>query len=195
MSLRHAILAELINGEASGYQLAKTFDVAVASFWFATPQQLYAELPRLEAAGLISGREVIQHPRPNKRVYAITDDGREVLRRFVEGASKPTFMRDELLVRVRACDIGDTPALIDDLRGRAESALAKARLIEGLLRKVRGDVSEDRFLAESPSVGPYLTGLRGIAFERENAAWCRRAADVLSTRMAATAQADRADTP
>ena len=49
MSLRHAILAALLDGGASGYQLAKNFDVSVASYWFATPQQLYAELGRLEA--------------------------------------------------------------------------------------------------------------------------------------------------
>ena len=44
MALRHAVLAALLEGEASGYQLAKRFDVSVANFWSATPQQLYREL-------------------------------------------------------------------------------------------------------------------------------------------------------
>ncbi|MGW0038526.1 PadR family transcriptional regulator [Gordonia sp. NPDC003376] len=183
MALRHAILAELLDDAgASGYRLTKTFDVAVASYWYATPQQLYAELTRLEAEGLISGREVVQERRPTKRVYTLTDAGRNVLEGFVETTSRPTFMRDDLLVKVRACDIGEVPALIDDLRARSQQALAKAEFIEGLLAKLRGDMSEDRFLAESPHIGPYLTGLRGIAYERENAAWCRRAADVLTAR-------------
>ena len=52
MALRHAVLAALLEGEASGYQLAKRFDVSVANFWSATPQQLYRELDRLEAEGL-----------------------------------------------------------------------------------------------------------------------------------------------
>jgi len=47
MALRHAVLAALLEGEASGYQLAKRFDVSVANFWSATPQQLYRELDRL----------------------------------------------------------------------------------------------------------------------------------------------------
>lgn len=186
MSLRHAILAELLDDGASGYQLAKNFDVAVASFWYATPQQLYAELARLEAEGLISGREVIQQGRPNKRVFTLTEAGSQALREFVSAASKPTFVRDEILVKVRACDIGGSGELIKTLHVRRAHALAKAELIEGLLTKLRGDISEDRFLAESPRVGPYLTGLRGIAFERENAAWCRRAADVLTARLEAT---------
>ncbi|WHU49415.1 PadR family transcriptional regulator [Gordonia sp. L191] len=183
MSLRHAILAELLDDGASGYQLAKTFDVAVASFWFATPQQLYAELSRLEADGLIRGREVTQQGRPNKRVFTLSDAGRAALVDFVSAASKPTFVRDDLLVKVRACDVGEGATLIDTLHARRAHALAKAELIESLLAKMRGEMSEDRYLAESPRVGPYLTGLRGIAFERENAAWCRRAADVLSARL------------
>ena len=49
MALRHAVLAALLEGEASGYQLAKRFDVSVANFWSATPQQLYRELERMES--------------------------------------------------------------------------------------------------------------------------------------------------
>lgn len=37
MSLKHAVLAALLEGEASGYDLAKIFDVSVANFWAATP--------------------------------------------------------------------------------------------------------------------------------------------------------------
>lgn len=37
MSLKYAVLAALLEGEASGYDLAKVFDVSVANFWSATP--------------------------------------------------------------------------------------------------------------------------------------------------------------
>ncbi|GAA3082491.1 hypothetical protein GCM10020000_80610 [Streptomyces olivoverticillatus] len=54
MALRHAVLAALLDGDLSGYQLAKEFDLGVANFWHAQPQQLYAELTRLEKNGLIA---------------------------------------------------------------------------------------------------------------------------------------------
>lgn len=73
MALRHAVLAALLDGELSGYQLAKAFDVGVANFWYAQPQQLYAELTRLEQQGLVAGREVVQESRPNKRLFHVTD--------------------------------------------------------------------------------------------------------------------------
>ena len=96
MGLRHAVLAALCDDEYSGYQLAKAFDVGVANFWSASSQQLYSELTRLEQAGLISGREVIQLDRPNKRVFTVTPAGLEELVKFAAADSKPLSFRDDL---------------------------------------------------------------------------------------------------
>ncbi|OBF83699.1 PadR family transcriptional regulator [Mycobacterium sp. 852002-51163_SCH5372311] len=183
MALRHAVLAALVDNGASGYELTKIFDMSVANYWYTSPQQLYAELTRLEEGGLIAGHEVVQDKRPNKRVFTITESGREALRDFIDITSKPTFIRDDLLVKVHAAEAGDLAALIEDLNERASQAEAKADLIEGLLEKLRGNQTEADFLVDSPRVGPYLTGLRGISFERENAAWCRRVAEVLTARL------------
>ena len=47
---------------SSGYDMAKVFGVSVASFWVATPRQLYRELDRMAADGLIQSR-VLHHER------------------------------------------------------------------------------------------------------------------------------------
>jgi DNA-binding PadR family transcriptional regulator len=111
MPLRHAVLAALLEGEASGYQLAKRFDVSVANFWSATPQQLYRELDRLEAEGLVDARLVRQTRRPDKRVFTLTDEGRADLQRFTGTPARPVAMRDELLVKLQAVDVGDVHAV------------------------------------------------------------------------------------
>ena len=89
MALRHAVLAALLEGEASGYQLAKRFDVSVANFWSTTPQQLYRELDRLESDGLVRARLVRQQRRPDKRVFTLTDAGRADLHRFTGCKAMP----------------------------------------------------------------------------------------------------------
>src|ERR1044072_380525 len=99
MALRHAVLAALLDEELSGYQLVKAFDLGVANFWHAQPQQVYAELTRLEKDGLITGREVVQDPRPNKRLFQVTDAGLAELDRFAATAAKPSFLRDDLVVK------------------------------------------------------------------------------------------------
>ena len=79
MALQEAILVSLTHGEASGYDLAKSFDVTVANYWSATAQQLYKELERMADAGLVSARVVEQQRRPNKRIYALTPAGRQTM--------------------------------------------------------------------------------------------------------------------
>ncbi|MGV9990838.1 PadR family transcriptional regulator [Streptomyces sp. NPDC003374] len=182
MALRHAVLAALLHGELSGYELAKAFDLGVANFWYARPQQLYAELTRLERDGLVAGRQVVQESRPNKRLFRVTDAGLAELRDFTSAATKPSFVRDDLLVKVQAADHVDTDALIAQLSERAAVARAKAELFTKLLRTMRGDRSEEEFLRHGDRVGPYLTCRRGLAFEEGNRAWCEEVVAVLRLR-------------
>src|ERR1700747_1730381 len=102
MALRHAVRAALLEGEASGYQLSKRFDVSVANFWSATPQQLYRELERLEEEGLLRARLIEQRRRPNKRVFTITAEGLRELREFTATPPRPAALRDDLIVKLQA---------------------------------------------------------------------------------------------
>ena len=182
MALRHAVLAALLDEELSGYQLAKAFDLGVANFWHALPQQLYAELAKLEKEELIAGREVVQDTRPNKRLFRVTETGMAELERFAANTPKPSYIREDLLVMVQAADHIDAATLIAQLTERAAFAEAKIELFGGLLRKMRGDVTEEEFLRHGERIGPYLTCLRGLDFERGNRDWCERAAAILRDR-------------
>ena len=185
MALRHAVLAALLDGELSGYQLAKAFDVGVANFWHALPQQLYAELAKLEREGLVAGRQVVQETRPTKRLFHVTDAGLAELERFASASSKPSFVRDDLLVKVQAADHVDAASLITQVEERAAVAEAKIDLFRRILRKMRGGLDEEEFLRTGRRVGPYLTCLRGLAFEEGNRDWCLRTAAILRERSAA----------
>lgn len=182
MALRHAVLAALLDGEYSGYQLAKAFDIGVANFWHALPQQLYAELARLEKEGLVIGRQVIQETRPNKRLFRVSDAGLAELERFAAAVSKPSFIRDDLAVKVQAVDHVATGPMIAQLEERASAAEARVALFGDLLRRMRGDLGEEEFLLRGERIGPYLTCIRGLAFERGNRDWCLRVAGVLRER-------------
>ena len=182
MSLRNAMLAALLDGAASGYDLAKAFDASVANFWMCTPQQLYRELDRMEADGLIAARTVEQERRPNKRLFSLTPEGREELTRFTAEPHKPTAIRDELLVAVMAADSGDTEAVKASIRERKQWAEAKITRYERLRTKLLDGRTEEEFLTTAERVGPYLTLLRGLSFERDNVRWCARCLAVLERR-------------
>jgi DNA-binding PadR family transcriptional regulator len=185
MALRHAVLAALLDGEYSGYQLAKVFDIGVANFWHALPQQLYLELAKLEKDGLVAGRQVIQETRPNKRLFRVTEAGVAELTRWAAGAAKPSFIRDDLMVKVQAADRIPVGPVLDQLDERVRVADAKIEVLEKVLVRLRGELDEDAFLRGGEHVGPYLTCLRGLRFEHEHRDWCALAASVLRTREAA----------
>jgi len=182
MSLRFALLALLADGEATGYELAKRFDRSVANFWHALPQQLYAQLTRMEEDGLVEGEVVVQTTRPNKRVFSMTEEGGAALRAWVSEEARPTGIKDELLIRVYAADLVDA----DALRTSVESALAaheeKLAIYESLRDAGFRGRTEDEFIRTTRRIGPYMTLKNGILYEQAMIAWHRWALDALKAR-------------
>jgi DNA-binding PadR family transcriptional regulator len=183
MSLKYAVLAALLEGEASGYELSKVFDVSFANFWPATPQQLYRELERLAQDGLVEARFVQQERRPNKRMFTLTRAGREDLRAFAaEPPRRPTAVRDELLIKLQAMEDSEAAhALIEE---RMTWARGKLDRYERVRDRLLDGQPEEEYLRDADRVGPYLTLLRGISFEEENLRWCERVLAVLKHRVA-----------
>lgn len=101
MSLPHALLTALIEHPCSGSELAERFDKSIGYFWHATHQQIYRELARLEEAGWIEALPA-ESGRGRKRQYRIRAAGRKELRRWVAERKDPTWLREELMVRLRA---------------------------------------------------------------------------------------------
>jgi len=189
VALRHAILAALLDGGASGYELSKRFAFSVANFWAATPQQLYRELDTLHARGLLSARVVEQSRRPNKRVFEITDEGLTELVRFTKEPASPTTLRDDLLVKLQAVDVADSGAVQDALRERVAQGRARLEQWTRLRESMLAGAQEETFLSSAKRVGPFLTLMRGIAFEHETIAWAERVLQILelrSTRLSAS---------
>ena len=185
MSLKYAVLAALLEGEASGYELSKVFDVSLANFWPATPQQLYRELERLARDGLVQARTVRQERRPNKRMFTLTDAGRAALDAFAaEPPKRPTAVRDELLIKIQAMDGGEPDvvrALVEERRSWSRGKLDRYLRLRDRLLAGR---TEEEYLLATDRVGPYLTLMAGIGFEEENLRWCERVLTVLERRVA-----------
>ena len=100
---------------------------------------------------------------------------------FLGTPSRPTSIKDDLLVKVQALDLA--PESVEhDLR--AHLALAEAKLAQyaALRSWLLRDQDEQDYLLTAPEIGPYLTLLRGWSFERENIAWVTRCLAVLQAR-------------
>ena len=120
MSLPHAILTALLEKKSSGLELTRRFDRSIGYFWSATHQQIYRELGRLEADGLIRALPSEQPARGQKKSYVVLSAGRAELARWTSASQDPKPHRDALLLRLRAAAVVGTAGLEADLRRHLE---------------------------------------------------------------------------
>lgn len=122
------------SGESSGYELSKRAGRTVGYVWGPARSQLYAVLKRLAAAGLITGRDIAQPDRPDKRLFRITAAGMTTLRSWLDTVEpiEPED-RDGVLLKLFFGAFGDRDAgqrQLVDYRGRVAARLARYREIE-----------------------------------------------------------------
>ena len=86
-------------GEATSYDLKRAAALGVANFWSLPHTQLYSEPSRLAEAGLLDERREPGGRR--RRIYTLTDAGREALDRWRSEPTADTYeIRDAGLLRL-----------------------------------------------------------------------------------------------
>lgn len=147
----HIVLGLLsMRGEATPYDLKQMVSATVGHFWSLPHSQLYAEPTRLARGGYVTeNRE--QNGR-RRKLYALTDRGREALRRWLEVLTpEPYVLRDLALLKL--------------FFGADVSELAEAQL-ETHRRKLAEYESFEQ-IAERGPLGPRLALDLGTRHERE----------------------------
>lgn len=98
MALRHAILAALSRGvPRTGYELNASFSDDDDRAWHASPSQVYSELTKMEASGLI---EISERTERGRTSYAITEAGLDALRSWLERDEPDHSIRDDAMMRL-----------------------------------------------------------------------------------------------
>ena len=99
MSLRYALLGVLEARPMTGYELAQFFDASTGWVWSAPHSNIYAELHRMQRAGLLSSRTETRGERLERTVYAITETGSQEFRDWVASDPRGLPLRDPMLLR------------------------------------------------------------------------------------------------
>lgn len=120
MSLSHALLGLISYKPSTGYELRTTFSGSVQFFWNATLPQIYRTLNQMESQGLLTVKVEPQDGKPNRKIYSITDEGRNELMRWL--ASKPEIApeRNPLLLKVFFGRMANPEALKNIIAGCQE---------------------------------------------------------------------------
>ncbi len=103
-------------GPLSGYDLKRLFDHILAPMWGAAHSQIYNELRRMKELTWVEMLREEQETRPDRKVYHITQVGREALAAWQQTAPSTLQLRDELLLKVLFGSFAPTSGLADNLR-------------------------------------------------------------------------------
>lgn len=168
------ILGLLSSRPRSGYEIKSVVDRSTRFFWAASYGQIYPELRRLEGEGLIEGEDAPNGDRP-RRVYRLTDAGRDALEEWLVGRDTTIELRDESLLRLFFADALPREQALGLLEGRRRGH-------EGILEALRA--IDARPGTDTPFVDLVLRW--GIAFNEWGAEWCKEQLQRLSTETPTT---------
>lgn len=180
--LGHAILQLLTRNSASGYDLKKRFFSSVGHGWHAYDTQIYRELKTLEAAGFVSGKVAQGRSGPQRRLYTITEAGRESLSEWLTSDLELTKIKDELGLRVWTADLfppGAFEEFIAKARGQWEASLEHQRTSLRVLREEYGPADG---WAPDEVFGRQLAIDNVIATTEAKIAWADRTLKVINSR-------------
>ncbi|PKO22944.1 MAG: PadR family transcriptional regulator [Chloroflexi bacterium HGW-Chloroflexi-1] len=125
MSLEHALLGFLSYSPMTGYELKQHFDQSIYHFWNANLSQIYPALSRMKEEGLLTMEVEHQEDRPNRKVYTITDAGREALQRWLVTPLPPGQVREAWLIQIFFAHFQSNDEIVSLLEARMDAMRAR----------------------------------------------------------------------
>jgi DNA-binding PadR family transcriptional regulator len=140
--VREVLLALLARDASHGYELRARLALALGPLADALNEgQVYVTLGRLERAGLVSSRRVDRVDRRDRRVYELTEAGRERVLEWLEDTSWPKPAPAEFhlkLVAAAAAGLADPVGIVDRQRRELLSGVREA--LEGVVLRLQADL-------------------------------------------------------
>jgi len=155
VDIQYALLSMLSVEPMTGYDLKKAMQDAAYMPWSGNNNQIYKALLALQEEGLTVCEVRHQAGAPSKKVYSVTEEGREVLKGWLKSAPESPEFHKEFLIRLLAADMLSQEELAALVKGyerelRLQAAMQRERMRRGtgfaartpreaLLRKLAGE--------------------------------------------------------
>lgn len=142
MSINHAVLGLLSIKPYSGYELKKIMQDSIFMPWSGNNNQIYRSLVELHDQGMVS--KTVQHEEssPSKKIYAITPEGLDELRKWVLSMPDAPETKKMFLIQLAWADQLNQEEL-DTMLIQYESEI-KMQILMQQEKKARGNFSPHR---------------------------------------------------
>jgi DNA-binding PadR family transcriptional regulator len=166
----------------SGYDLAGHLKKPFVPFGPISHTQIYPALASLEQQGLVRYHIVEQQAvRPNKKVYALTEEGRAALREWVESSTPLTIFSDEFFLKAYSLWLADPERMIERFREQAQLHQQQLENYERELQSkelaIKAEPEKGDFYELIDVLFPYVIG-----YEQNYLSWCRSVLQFLQQR-------------
>lgn len=171
---KYVILGLLNHEDCSGYDIKNRVDVALSQFWSAGFGQIYPTLKKLEEDGLIYHCDSSYAYGPERKIYRITEEGKEELERWLKEPVEKEEVRYEILLKLFFGGAGSREAAIDHIQSfqqRNEALLTNLTAMQQELQHIIA-LSEDHKYY-------YLTALFGSKIYHAYIDWADEAMRIL----------------
>jgi len=180
-TLGYALLALLARAPSTGYELSQRAHRPLGYFWTAQHSQIHGELAKLTQAGAVTWHAAPGPGPREKKVYSITQAGRQDLAAWVVTPPPEPPVRSEMLLRVYALWTADPAAAAQMFA--SQLARHRERLADyeasWVVVTANGVPPQSK-----PDFGNYATLQYGIGLERHNIAWFEWVLGQLTTPLA-----------
>ena len=178
MSLRYGILGMLSKWEATGYDIKKEFDEVMSVFWHSHLSQIYPELNKLEEKEWVKSRIVKQTDKPDKKVYSITENGKEALVRWLMKPPEAPKVKDPFLMQTFFKDNVPVNEAIFHLQVHVKQREERLDKIKYLLESRWKDIKQ-RDVMKPRIVLSFAVLKRGLESEMNYIKWCEETVQLL----------------
>ncbi len=145
------ILVMLSSEPMHGYEIKKRVEQILGGSVSLNNKVLYPALKRFEEMNAVEREVVRQEGKPDRHIYRITDQGRELMQMLLQDASPEILRNDaEFLVRVSMFDQIEPKARLEILRTRAEivsKKIAHTQEMKMLAQEHRADTFAEEVIA------------------------------------------------
>ena len=122
----------------TGYDLVRQFQGTLGFLWSAPQSQIYPELRRMEAAGLVTATVAPRGQRAQKRIYSVTDAGMAELRRWATDFMPLPAQRDPVHLKAAFFDMASLEAVREQLRAHVAQYQWRIEQWQARIEAIRG---------------------------------------------------------
>ncbi|TCP70078.1 PadR family transcriptional regulator [Baia soyae] len=167
-SFVYTILAILARDSGSSFEIAKKMDLC----WQTKHNQIYPILVELEERDLIFCTTIPQSGKPDKKVFSITEQGKEALAKWVPNVFQEPIIRDGFLAKIYAQWLLDPDTMVQLLEERMQFFQHKIGEHESEIAQLEADAGASLKDPSSPHFGRYILLMRKLQMEQDESDWC-----------------------